>query len=79
VQLYVGDHYASIGPPVKRLRRFEKLELQPGESRRVHFSLQPRELAFVDRENRWVAERGKFSALTGDGRADFELLEDCRD
>jgi beta-glucosidase len=78
VQLYVSDHYAAIAPPVKRLRRFEKVNLQPGESRRLYFSLSPRELAYVDPDNRWLSERGEFSALVGNQRIAFELIEDCR-
>ncbi|OQX09508.1 MAG: hypothetical protein BWK76_22055, partial [Desulfobulbaceae bacterium A2] len=77
VQLYVSDHYARIAPPVKRLRAFDKINLAPGESRRLHFTLSPRELAFVDRDNRWIAEAGRFSALVGNLRTEFELKEDC--
>lgn len=78
VQFYVSDHYASIAPPVKRLRGFEKLVLQPAETRRVRFTLTPRELAFVGLDNRRVAERGTFSATIGELRTEFELIEDCR-
>lgn len=77
-QLYVSDHFASIAPPIKRLRAFEKVWLRPGESRRLVFSISPRELTFVDRDNHSIAEAGSFSALVGDLRQDFTLTEDCR-
>ncbi|OQX07850.1 MAG: hypothetical protein BWK76_24315 [Desulfobulbaceae bacterium A2] len=78
VQLYVSDHYARIAPPVKRLRALDKINLAPGESRRLHFSLSPGELAFVDRDNRRLAEAGEFTVMVGSLQADFALTEDCR-
>lgn len=60
VQLYVSDLVASITPSGERLRGFEKVLLQPGESRRVEFRLTSADLAFVGRDNRWVTEPGEF-------------------
>src|ERR1700693_195749 len=52
VQLYVRDLYASVDPPVKRLRDFEKIALAPGERRTVTFRLPIQRLAFIGRDNR---------------------------
>ena len=47
VLLYVRDLVASVAPPMRRLRRFEKVTLEPGASRTVSFALAARELSFV--------------------------------
>jgi beta-glucosidase len=73
VQLYVSDHVASLTPPVKRLRRFAKLALQPGESRELRFELPVRELAFVGPDGHARLEPGTFSALVGGLKQDFSV------
>lgn len=61
VQIYASDLVASIVPAVKQLRRFEKIFLNPGETKSVHFTLSEKDLAFVDMDNNWVTETGDFS------------------
>jgi beta-glucosidase len=73
VQLYVRDLVASITPPVRRLRRFEKVSLEPGASRSVSFTLPARELSFVGKDNKLVLEPGAFDALVGELTARFEV------
>jgi beta-glucosidase len=73
VLLYVHDLVASVTPPVKRLRRFEKVTLEPGASRTVGFTVAARELSFVGRENRLVLEPGEFDAMVGPLTARFEV------
>lgn len=63
VQLYVRDLYASVDPPVKRLRDFEKVALAPGERRTVTFRLPVQRLAFIGRDNRPVVEPGDFDVM----------------
>lgn len=60
VQLYVSDLVASITPPVKRLRGFEKVDLEPGETQTVSFLISPDDLAFVGKDKKWVTEKGEF-------------------
>lgn len=60
VQLYVSDLVASITPPVRRLRGFEKVDLEPGETQTVSFSITADDLAFVGRDNEWITEEGEF-------------------
>ena len=60
VQVYVSDLVASVTPPVKRLRAFEKVDLEPGESRKMQFTLYPEELSFVGLDMGWVTEPGDF-------------------
>ena len=68
VMLYSSDVYASITPDVKRLRRFHKTGLQPGETQTVKFTLTPADLAFVNIDNRWITEPGEFVLEIGDQR-----------
>ncbi|HEY2025958.1 MAG TPA: glycoside hydrolase family 3 N-terminal domain-containing protein, partial [Gemmatimonadaceae bacterium] len=65
VQLYVRDRYASVDPPVRRLRDFEKITLAPGEQRTVTFHLPVQRLAFVGLDNRLVVEPGDFDVMVG--------------
>ncbi len=65
VQLYLTDLYASITPEVKSLKRFSKIELQPGEVKTVSFTIDVDDLKFVDENNQWVAESGEFEISVG--------------
>jgi beta-glucosidase len=60
VQLYLSDMVASLSPPGKRLKRFAKVDLQPGQSRTVTFNLHPADLSFIGTNNRPVIEPGDF-------------------
>lgn len=60
VQLYTSDLVASITPDVKRLRRFQKISLEPGEKRTISFSLTADDVAFINAENKKVTEPGTF-------------------
>lgn len=75
MQLYVSDLYASISPDVKRLRGFEKINLKPGESKEVSFTLSPDELAFVGKDLKKHLEKGTFEAQIGDQTKQFEVTE----
>ena len=61
VELYVSDKVASITPPVKRLKRFRKVALEPGETKRVNFTLNGADLSFVGRDKRRITEPGEFT------------------
>ena len=65
VLLYSSDLVASLIPDVKRLRGFEKIALQPGESKTVSFELPAGELAFVGADGRWRLEKGDFRLSCG--------------
>jgi Glycosyl hydrolase family 3 C terminal domain. len=71
VQLYTSDKVASITPDMRRLRRFQKIDLQPGESRIVNFTLTASDLAFVNAKNQWVTEAGEFDITIHDQQASF--------
>ncbi len=65
VLLYSSDLVASLIPDVKRLRGFEKIELQPGESKVVTFEVPAKELAFVGADGKWRLEKGDFRLACG--------------
>ncbi|HYW71811.1 MAG TPA: glycoside hydrolase family 3 N-terminal domain-containing protein [Pyrinomonadaceae bacterium] len=65
VQLYLSDMVASLSPPGKRLKRFAKIYLQPGERRTLTFNLHPADLSFIGSDNRAVIEPGDFEVAVG--------------
>ncbi len=65
VLLYSSDLVASIVPDNKRLRDFTKIELQPGETKTVTFSLPAKSFAFVGADGRWTLEEGDFVLKVG--------------
>ena len=65
VLLYSSDLVASLIPDVKRLRAFDKIELQPGETRTVQFEVPASALAFVGADGRWRLEEGDFRLSCG--------------
>jgi beta-glucosidase len=73
VQLYVSDLVASIAPASKRLKRFAKISLQPGESRSVNFQLRRADLSFINSENKPVVEPGVFEVTVGGLKSRFTL------
>lgn len=73
VQIYVTDLVASITPPVKRLRSFEKIHLEAGASQTVEFRIAARDLAFVGKDNAWIVEPGHFELHVGGLKESFEI------
>jgi beta-glucosidase len=73
VQLYLTDLYASVTPSVRRLKRFEKICLAPGSSKKLQFELNASDLAFVGRDHNWVVEPGTFRVAVADLSAEFVL------
>lgn len=70
VQLYIRDVVASMTRPVKELKGFQRVTLQPGEKRRVEFVLGAEHLGFWNREMRYVVEPGEFRVMVGANSAD---------
>jgi beta-glucosidase len=70
VQLYIRDPVATMTRPVKELKGFQRVTLQPGEKRRVEFVLSSEQLGFWNREMRYVVEPGEFRVMVGSNSAD---------
>ena len=78
-QLYVRPRGPSVDRPVKELKGFAKVELQPSQSREVRIVLDARAFAFYDPERReWVVEAGAYDLLIGGSAADIELQATVR-
>lgn len=73
VQLYTRDEYASLPRPVKELRGYTRLGLQPGESKTVSFHLPVDQLAFYDLDLNLALEPGKFLVMLGSSSEDIRL------
>jgi beta-glucosidase len=73
VQLYIHDEIASLERPVKELKGFKKVYLNPGEEKTVKFILYPEQLAFYDEFMRFVVERGNFEVMIGSSSEDIKL------
>ena len=77
VQLYVRDLVASITRPVKELKGFRRLRLEPGETATVDFELHTDDLAFFGRDMRSTTEPGEFHAWIG-GSSETQLRTEFR-
>jgi len=74
VQMYVRDLVASRTRPTKELKGFERIHLEPGESREVEFSLGRPELEFFGPDGEWIVEPGTFRVMVGGSSRDKDLL-----
>jgi beta-glucosidase len=75
VELYTSDLTATVVPKVKQLRRFEKIDLNAGESQVVTFQLTKEDLDFVNGKNEWVTEPGLFKVTVNELEKIFFLKE----
>jgi len=80
VQLYVRDLVGSVTRPVKELKGFQKVALQPGETREVRFEVPMKSLGFHGLDNRYTVEPGAFHVWIGPSsaeglRGEFEVVE----
>jgi len=73
VQWYITDEYASITPANKKLRHFEKISLDKGESKTVSFVISSSDLKFVNAKNEWTFEPGTFTLKCGEQSVSFEM------
>ena len=71
VLLFSSDLIASMVPDGRRLRAFDKIELQPGETKTVTFDLNADDLAFVGYDGKWRLEEGDFKLMIADQSADI--------
>lgn len=65
VQLYLKDHYASVTRPVRELKGFELVSLEPNEHKKISFKLTEKELGFYNNAGDFVLEPGDFSIFVG--------------
>jgi beta-glucosidase len=72
--VYVSDNHAQVPRPVKELKGFARIELKPGESKRVSVTLDRRAFSYYDVPKRnWNADPGSFGILVGSSSDKIEL------
>ncbi len=76
VQLYLNDQVSSVTTPVKQLKGFQKIELQPGESKKVEFKVDFEELSLWNRDMIQVVEPGAFEVQVGSSSEDLRLKDE---
>jgi len=65
VQLYIRDYYASVCQPVRLLKGFKKLAIEPGQTQTVTFILAADDLKYHNSKMEWMVESGKFGVFVG--------------
>ncbi len=73
VQMYIRDRVSSATRPVKELKGFTKIHLEPGETTTVALAISPDLLAFTNLEKEWVVEPGEFDIMVGNSSRDQDL------
>jgi beta-glucosidase len=65
VQMYIRDEFSSVPRPVKELKGFSKIWLDPGQTQKVSFTIDKESLSFFDKNMKWGVEKGDFTVLIG--------------
>ncbi len=73
VQIYIRDHYSTVTRPVKELKDYKRISLNPGEIKTVSFSIPFEELSYYNVEMKKVVEPGDFSVMVGSSSSDKVL------
>ena len=76
VLVYLNDVIASVTRPVKQLKAFEKVELNPGQEQVLHFTLTPHDMSFIGLSMQRIIEPGEFKVMVGDESVVFNLTKD---
>lgn len=71
--MYIRDHISTATRPIKELRGFRKVWLEPGETAAVELPITPSSLAFYDINMEYVVEPGEFSIMVGTSSRDADL------
>ncbi len=75
VQLYIRDRFSQVTRPVKELKDFARIHLEPGETRTVEFTVTPDKLMFLDKHLKPIVEPGEFIVMAGHSSDDNDLLK----
>ena len=65
IEIYSSDLIASITPSVKRLRKFQKVAIEPGQKKEIEFTLNAKDLSFIGKDLKWITEPGEFDIWIG--------------
>jgi beta-glucosidase len=75
VQLYIHDKVASLARPVKELKAFQRVTLEPGNTQHLSFQIEVQKLGMYDQHLHWIVEPGDFEVLVGSSSEDIRLQE----
>jgi beta-glucosidase len=75
VQLYLRDKVASLVRPVKELKDFQRVKLNPGEIKTIRFYIDKQKLSFYNEQLKWLAEPGEFDLMIGSSSRDIRLKD----
>jgi beta-glucosidase len=75
VQMYLHERYAPVSLPVKQLRGFERVSLNPGEKKTVALTIRPADLMLLDRDMLWKVAPGTFDVLIGTSSQEIVLQD----
>lgn len=78
VQLYITDEKGSTPRPIRQLEGFERIHLQKGESRRVTFTIDPKQLSMINKKGKRVIEKGWFTIAVGGEQPGFTGTLDAK-
>lgn len=73
VQLYLRDKVASVVRPVRELKDFQKVHIEPGQTQTLHFTIDREKLSFYNAQLQWAAEPGEIELMVGASAADIRL------
>jgi len=75
IQLYIRDELSTVTRPVKELKDFARITLEPGETKTVELEITPEKLKFYNINMDFVVEPGDFTVMVGNSSADKDLQE----
>lgn len=75
VQMYIRDDFSSVPRPVKELKGFKKVWLDPGQSQTVEFVIDKESLSFFDKNMKWGVEKGAFTVMVGANSQDLQKIQ----
>ena len=73
VQLYIHERFTPVATPVKQLRGFERITLEPGQKKTVSFTLGPEDLQLLNQDMHWVVVPGTFDMMIGRSSDDIAV------
>jgi len=75
VQLYIHDEVSSVTRPIKELKDFKRIVLEPGETKQVSFTITPDKLCFYDINMKEVVETGDFTIMVGSSSQKYDSVK----
>jgi beta-glucosidase len=75
VQMYLHEHFAPVSLPIRQLRGFERVTVNPGETKTVTLTIRPEDMMLLDRDMLWKVVPGNFDIMIGSSSGDIVLRD----